>query len=1050
LKPEDAENPSIGRRLECLADEFTERYRRGEQVTISEYAARYPDLAGEIHKLFPGLQALEEARGAGGGSPASLGSGRSFSRDDTARDLGDYRILREVGRGGMGVVYEAEHRSLGRRVALKVLSGHHLGDEGLRERFRREARAAASLEHLNIVRVYDFGEEDGVPFYAMQFIDGEGLDRILEAIRKQGSDLLAGSEGIRAAGGSAVLPSEISPLSHGVARFFGEEIADSSREVDESEPAPEGLETPSAAPAPGPGGSTPGPGGPPPSSQALSKPASSSARSHSRYFRNVARLGAQVAGALQYAHAQGILHRDIKPSNLLVDSSGTAYVSDFGLAKARGSDDLTHTGDVVGTLRYMAPERFRGWADPRSDVWSLGLTLYELATRRPAYEDIEHARLVTRIVEDAPPRPRRLDPRIPRDLETVILKAIAKEPAHRYQTAGDLAEDLERFLSSRPILARPSRPWEKAAKWARRHPATVALIAVSSLAVLVLFLGSLWYSLRLARERAQSEANLQKACQMVNETFTWLGEQALAGIPAMEPVRRQVLERAATFFESLLTEGNLEPGVRLEAARAQGRMGEIYRVLRQPVESRNAYLRAIAILEALASEFPGELHFGDELAANKNRLALLEASLKHAPAAAKVVKYSVGTKGASVTDIVARDLDGDGDLDLAAASQSASSVFLLLNQGGRIFTAAGSFAIGRVPVQMDAGDLDGDKDVDLVTVNQASRSASILLNSGGGSFGKEKSIALETTPWSLKVADFDGDAKCEAAVATAVTYVQILRHTGGESFALGEKMVVAGNVNGLVSGDFDGDDDVDLVQGCVVVPERVGKYSLLLNQGDGTFAPAVHFEIGCWPVNSAAADFDGDGDLDLAAIDFDSGSFALLLNQGPASFQQGAESSKQGPACFKPGLRLSLEPGIFTVAAADLDSDGDQDLALSRGTTGAGWVLVNDGKARFPDVFEFSSEGNAVRLAVADLDGDRLLDIVVANAQAGNVAVLYNAPGLFTGSRARTREAPEAETSGASAARAAATPGEPGAPAARAAPNPPERDDSPAKDPTRE
>ena len=168
------------------------------------------------------------------------------------------------------------------------------------------------------------------------------------------------------------------------------------------------------------------------------------------YYRSVARVGQQVAEALAYAHDRGIVHRDIKPSNLLLDSAGVVWITDFGLAKAE-DEDLTHTGDILGTLRYMAPERFRGEADGRADVYTLGLTLYELLTLRPAFDSADRMQLIEQVKTAEPTRPRALDPRIPRDLETIVLKAIDKEPGRRYRGRGDLAEDLRRFLDDEPI-----------------------------------------------------------------------------------------------------------------------------------------------------------------------------------------------------------------------------------------------------------------------------------------------------------------------------------------------------------------------------------------------------------------------------------------------------------------------------------------------------------------------------------------------------------------------------------------------------------------------
>ena len=180
-----------------------------------------------------------------------------------------------------------------------------------------------------------------------------------------------------------------------------------------------------------------------------------------RYVRSVARIGAHVAEALEYAHQQGILHRDIKPANLLLDAQGQVWITDFGLAKAQDSDELTRTGDVVGTLKYMAPERFKGWSDPRSDVYALGATLYELLTLRPAFEESDRIKLIEQVLHQSPPPLRQLDRRIPRDLETIVLKAMAREPGERYPTAGQLAEDLRRFAAGRPILARRSSTVER-------------------------------------------------------------------------------------------------------------------------------------------------------------------------------------------------------------------------------------------------------------------------------------------------------------------------------------------------------------------------------------------------------------------------------------------------------------------------------------------------------------------------------------------------------------------------------------------------------------
>jgi WD40 repeat protein len=232
-----------------------------------------------------------------------------------------------------------------------------------------------------------------------------------------------------------------------------------------------------------------------------------------QYFRSVARLGVQVAEGLEYAHRQGIVHRDIKPSNLLLDLHGMVWITDFGLAKAGDSSVLTHTGDIVGTIRFMAPERLDGKSEPRSDIYGLGITLYELLTLAPAFADGQRGRLLERIVKEEPHPPRKLDAAIPRDLETILLKAIAKEPARRYATAEAMAEDLRRFLADRPIQARRTSWREKAWRWCRRNPGVASLSGTVAALLTVLAIGSaLAMLLHRDKERAeQAEARAVKA-----------------------------------------------------------------------------------------------------------------------------------------------------------------------------------------------------------------------------------------------------------------------------------------------------------------------------------------------------------------------------------------------------------------------------------------------------------------------------------------------------------------------------------------------------------
>jgi serine/threonine protein kinase/WD40 repeat protein len=432
--------------IDELAEEFLARYRRGERPALSEYVARRPDLADDIRDLFPALVMMEEAGPVAPHGPA--GFDRAAARR-APEQLGDYRILREVGRGGMGVVYEAEQESLGRRVALKVLPAEVAGDVTCLKRFCREARSAARLHHTNIVPVHDVGAHDGLHYYAMQFIQGQSLDEVLTELRR-------------------LRQSPAEPPATDLTRSLADHLLTGQfdgADVAEGTPA---VEMPSVA-----------------ASATRADCSDFSTSSDFQYYRSLARLGLQVAEALAYAHGQGVLHRDIKPSNLLLDQHGTVWVTDFGLAQDEG-EALTRTGNVVGTLRYMPPERLDGVSDGRGDVYSLGLTLYELLALRPAFDESDQARLMRRVVQEEPPRPRWYDRRVPRDLETIVLKAMAKEPGRRYQTAEEMATDLRHFLADEPIRARRSSWPERLLRLGRRNPvvaglsaAVVVLVAVS-------------------------------------------------------------------------------------------------------------------------------------------------------------------------------------------------------------------------------------------------------------------------------------------------------------------------------------------------------------------------------------------------------------------------------------------------------------------------------------------------------------------------------------------------------------------------------------------
>jgi eukaryotic-like serine/threonine-protein kinase len=331
-----------------------------------------------------------------------------------------------------------------------------------------------------------------------------------------------------------------------------------------------------------------------------------------------------------------VLHRDIKPSNLLLDLQGMVWVTDFGLAKDDG-ENLTHTGDIVGTLSYMAPERFNGVSGPRSDIYSLGVTLYELVTLQPAFKESDRGRLIMRVTHEEPPRPTKLERRVPRDLETIVLKAMAKEPAHRYQSAEAMAEDLRRFLGDHPILARRTSLREHLWRWCRRNPLVAALTAWIGLLVLALVLYGWWNANRLGHERdvavehkqraeqAEVDAadNLKQARTAVDEMYTQVAEKWLAHQPRLEPVQRDFLQKALRFYEQFAHQTSSEPVVRFDSARAYRRVADIQYKLGDAVSAEKAYHQAIVVLEGLVDGFPDRPEFQKELADLLHKLGVL-------------------------------------------------------------------------------------------------------------------------------------------------------------------------------------------------------------------------------------------------------------------------------------------------------------------------------------------------------------------------------------------------------------------------------------------
>ncbi len=464
--------------LEDLVSLWQRRRAAAERATPAELCRERPELLPELERRIAVLERMNDLARA---TPATATLDTACSPPATRSgphavpEIPGYEILGELGRGGMGVVYQARQTKLNRVVGLKmILAGGHAGAADL-ARFRAEAKAIARLQHPNIVQVHEIGEHEGKPFFSLEFCAGGALDK-----------KLAGT-----------------PL--------------------------------------------------PP--------------------REAARLVQTLARAMHAAHQASVIHRDLKPANVLLTADGTPKITDFGLAKKVGEAGRTSTGDVMGTPSYMAPEQALGKSQEiaaTTDVYALGAILYECLSGRPPFKAATSLDTIMQVVSDEPVPPSRFQPKTPRDVQTICLKCLQKEPARRYSSAAALAEDLERFLRDEPIQARPAGRVERVVKWARRRPAAAGLLAVSGLAVLVILAGLAFFTSRLnqrnsdlgeALKRAEDESDAKdqalktarearedaETARRVTQRNLYFAEMNLAGQMA------QSNGRGASFLDELLS-----------------------------------------------------------------------------------------------------------------------------------------------------------------------------------------------------------------------------------------------------------------------------------------------------------------------------------------------------------------------------------------------------------------------------------------------------------------------------------------------------------------
>jgi serine/threonine protein kinase len=628
-EPGQPATASANERVTAALESYAALRREGRAPDREAFLALDPSIACALAKYLDGLELVE-------GAAEHFAEARA---EDFAppRELGEYHLIREVGHGGMGVVFEAEQRALGRRVAVKILPSAASLDPRQRQRFFIEAQAAALLHHEHIVPIFNIGSDAGVYYYAMQFIDGRSLAEVISELRA----------------------AELHP---------GGEF---------SESAPTALHP--QAPV-----------------QQPPRPASSGSSLHTRqHCRRVAQWALETALALEHAHEIGVIHRDIKPSNLLIDQRGHLWVTDFGLARLpQENHDLTRTGDAPGTLRYMSPEQLRGErgrVDARTDIYALGMTLCELLTLRPAFDLHDRQEMLDHILNRAPVPPRRLNSSIPRDLETIVLKAIEKEPAGRYQSARELADDLGRFLADQPVRARRPSILHRMHKWSERHRPVVITAATAVVLALAAGAAVLWDAKRrtdasyaaLKQSRNEETIALQQALGTLDQiTAKFLEHRDAARDAASRDEATRVLRFALAFsqqMQRMLQHDERMQEVVAKALRQSGRC----RLLTGEPRGRDDYRHAIQLYDDLVArhsdriwlrsgliqtlrEYAGLLDDAKETAeadsALRQALAIAESLIGNRDAALPCFSHQlIGPFGALVWDVMNDESPRPGD-----------------------------------------------------------------------------------------------------------------------------------------------------------------------------------------------------------------------------------------------------------------------------------------------------------------------------------------------------------------------------------------------------
>ncbi len=581
-------------------DNYASRLEAGDESGAKELLKGFPELELNWGEHLQMLRALSRStRQANQTNPKHSVVGAGV--------LGDYQLNREISRGGMGIVYEATQISLRRSVALKVLPFAAVLDKQQVARFHNEAQAAASLHHPHIVPVFAVGCERGVHYYSMQLIDGRTMEELfceLTAGRSRNRDdqpitSFATSAPYRTTDEMPMGSHRASPLSNA--------------ELDNQTVLPHKHHTtyPDIVPA-----------------------ASTLQTIRQRgYIQDTIQQIICIADALDFAHQQGVVHRDVKPSNLLIDSSGKIWIADFGLARVRGNANMTAEGKIMGTARYMSPEQITGKQheiDHRTDIYALGITLYELLTLQPAFEAADREALFHKVLSEDPESPRRINSAIEIDLETIVLKSIAKRKEDRYSTAGEMAEDLRLFLAGKPTLARRPTLFERAMKWSSRNPKLVA----TTVALLIISVVSLATANRLISHQsdlkdqaaARARLHLDQAHSVVDR-FGGLITRRLESLPGGDALRAEVLREAERYYSDFLAYRDAAGTSPSELAKVRYRLAVTYASLGESARAETTYEEAIASYRSLAGDVADRPEEQANLAICFHNLAALQKEL---------------------------------------------------------------------------------------------------------------------------------------------------------------------------------------------------------------------------------------------------------------------------------------------------------------------------------------------------------------------------------------------------------------------------------------